>query len=225
MQNFFLVINTFSVFLFYSYTVSLIICLQVPQRIEQRSGTTENISAGTAGVWGNWGPWSACSRSCSGGVMEQTRPCLPANYHERSFQGPSHQYSAAERTSSYQNTLGHETALNPYSGHVLSAIRTSVPLHRNVNTRFSPSAVNDFSHLGRGTIRGNRHPLPQGQTSRFDRRYLVILLLLTRKVFSLLGIRDIYILSIKVKCQTAKFCVIKPKWCDNKMGPKPKDPT
>ncbi|XP_073474934.1 thrombospondin type-1 domain-containing protein 4 isoform X1 [Aquarana catesbeiana] len=144
---------------------------KVPQRIEQQSGTTDNISAGSAGVWGSWGPWSACSRSCSSGVMEQTRPCLPANYHERSYQGPHHQFSAAERTSSHQNTLGHETALNPHSGHVVSAIRTSVPLHRNGdNTRLSPPAVNDLSHLGRGIIRGNRQQLPQGHISRLDRR-------------------------------------------------------
>lgn len=168
-RSMFMVICTYSVF--------LVICLQVPQRIEQQSGTTDNISAGSAGVWGSWGPWSACSRSCSGGVMEQTRPCLPANYHERSYQGPNHQYPAVERTSSNQNTLGHETALNPHSGHVVSAIRTSVPLHRNGdNTRLSPPAVNDFSHLGRGIIRGNRQQLPQGHISRLDRRYFVFAL-------------------------------------------------
>ncbi|XP_041463951.1 thrombospondin type-1 domain-containing protein 4-like [Lytechinus variegatus] len=26
--------------------------------------------------WGIWGPWSSCSRSCGGGVAEQTRHCL-----------------------------------------------------------------------------------------------------------------------------------------------------
>uniref|UniRef100_A0A8C9F0X0 Papilin n=1 Tax=Pavo cristatus TaxID=9049 RepID=A0A8C9F0X0_PAVCR len=53
---------------------------------------SEDSGAGIPGMWGNWGPWSACSRSCSGGVMEQTRPCLPAYYRERGYQRPGRQY-------------------------------------------------------------------------------------------------------------------------------------
>ncbi|XP_068131644.1 thrombospondin type-1 domain-containing protein 4 isoform X2 [Hyperolius riggenbachi] len=140
---------------------------KVPQRIQPQSNPTDNISAMSTGVWGSWGPWSACSRSCSGGVMEQTRPCLPANYHERSYQAPGHQYSAAERPSTHENTLSQETALNSQPGHVVSAIRTSVPLHRSGdNPRYSLPAAGDLNHLGRGILRGNRHPLPQGQIPR-----------------------------------------------------------
>ncbi|XP_077119983.1 thrombospondin type-1 domain-containing protein 4 isoform X2 [Ranitomeya variabilis] len=144
---------------------------KVPQRIEQ-STAPENISTESSGLWGSWGPWSACSRSCGGGVMEQTRPCLPGNYQERGRQVPSFQYSAGERSTSYQNKLGHDTSLNPYTGHVVSAIRTSVPLHRSGdNSRINVPVSSDLSqdHLGRGIVR-NRQGLPQGHISRFERR-------------------------------------------------------
>lgn len=77
---------------------------QVPQRMEADEDTQEDGGGGDPGVWGSWGPWSACSRSCSGGVMEQTRPCLP-----RAPAAPPH-VSAGSR--------------------VVSALRASVPLHR-----------------------------------------------------------------------------------------------
>uniref|UniRef100_A0A286Y636 Uncharacterized protein n=1 Tax=Cavia porcellus TaxID=10141 RepID=A0A286Y636_CAVPO len=73
---------------------------QVPQRMAE-SGPADG-SGGAPGVWGSWGPWSACSRSCSGGVKEQTRPCLPSS--------PARGLAV--------------------SGHVVSAVRASVPLHR-----------------------------------------------------------------------------------------------
>ncbi|XP_063305191.1 thrombospondin type-1 domain-containing protein 4 isoform X1 [Pelobates fuscus] len=145
---------------------------KVPQRIDHESNVNENISAGPTGTWGNWGPWSACSRSCSGGVMEQTRPCLPASYQERVYQGPGQQYATGERTVNLQNAVNHDTVLNPYPGHVVSAIRTSVPLHRKGDSpRYSLPASENLSqiHLGRGIIRGGR-PLPNGQTSRPERR-------------------------------------------------------
>nr|XP_055030815.1 thrombospondin type-1 domain-containing protein 4-like [Misgurnus anguillicaudatus] len=31
----------------------------------------------SSGSWGSWGPWRDCSRSCGGGLQEQTRVCLP----------------------------------------------------------------------------------------------------------------------------------------------------
>ncbi|XP_075431936.1 thrombospondin type-1 domain-containing protein 4 isoform X2 [Ascaphus truei] len=137
---------------------------KVPQRIEQQNNATETISAGSTGTWGNWGPWSACSRSCSGGVMEQTRPCLPAHY-----QLPSQHYSAGERTPTIQNALNHDTGLNPYPGHIVSAIRTSVPLHRRKeNPRLSHQASGDLSQtsLGRGILRGSRQSQSQGHIPR-----------------------------------------------------------
>ncbi|XP_008195650.1 thrombospondin type-1 domain-containing protein 4 [Tribolium castaneum] len=30
----------------------------------------------TVGVWSAWGPWTTCSRSCGGGVTQQTRHCI-----------------------------------------------------------------------------------------------------------------------------------------------------
>jgi hypothetical protein len=77
-------------------------------------GAPEDEGGGMAGVWGAWGPWSACSRSCSGGVMEQTRPCLPG---PGSRPGPG---SARMRGPA-----------RAFAGHVVSAVRTSVPLHRS----------------------------------------------------------------------------------------------
>ncbi|OCT89530.1 hypothetical protein XELAEV_18018152mg, partial [Xenopus laevis] len=146
--------------------------LQVPQRIEQQSDTAGNITTVPSGTWGTWGPWSACSRSCNGGVMEQTRPCLPAHYQERSYQAPSQQYSAGERAHSNQNNLNHDTVISPYSGHVVSAIRTSVPLHRRGdNPRFNIPSSGHLSqnHHNRGILRGGRQSLP-GQISRHEKR-------------------------------------------------------
>ncbi|XP_041442688.1 thrombospondin type-1 domain-containing protein 4 isoform X1 [Xenopus laevis] len=145
---------------------------KVPQRIEQQSDTAGNITTVPSGTWGTWGPWSACSRSCNGGVMEQTRPCLPAHYQERSYQAPSQQYSAGERAHSNQNNLNHDTVISPYSGHVVSAIRTSVPLHRRGdNPRFNIPSSGHLSqnHHNRGILRGGRQSLP-GQISRHEKR-------------------------------------------------------
>ncbi|KAH1183622.1 thrombospondin type-1 domain-containing protein 4 isoform X1 [Mauremys mutica] len=134
---------------------------KVPQRIEEQS--SEDSSAGIPGIWGSWGPWSACSRSCSGGVMEQTRPCLPSYYHDRAYSRPGQQYPALERTLAPQHSHHREDPLTSYSGHVISAIRTSVPLHRNEEqlqrglwASVSSTSRND-SHLHRGTLRGSRH--------------------------------------------------------------------
>ncbi|KAM8973938.1 thrombospondin type-1 domain-containing protein 4 isoform 2-T2 [Pelodytes ibericus] len=146
---------------------------KVPQRIEQESNASENISAGPTGTWGSWGPWSACSRSCSGGVMEQTRPCLPSSYQERIYQSPNQQYATGERATSLQNTLNHDTVRSPFPGHVLSAIRTSVPLHRRgENPRYNLPASENLSqiHLGRSIIRGARPSLPNGQIPKPERR-------------------------------------------------------
>uniref|UniRef100_K7FQZ1 ADAMTS/ADAMTS-like cysteine-rich domain-containing protein n=1 Tax=Pelodiscus sinensis TaxID=13735 RepID=K7FQZ1_PELSI len=130
---------------------------KVPQRIEEQS--SEDGNAGIPGVWGSWGPWSACSRSCSGGVMEQTRPCLPSYYHDRSYPRPGLQYPASERALAPQHSRRDEDPLTPYSGHVISAIRTSVPLHRNEERlqrglwALAPSPGRN----NRGMMRGSRH--------------------------------------------------------------------
>ncbi|XP_048225021.1 thrombospondin type-1 domain-containing protein 4 [Perognathus longimembris pacificus] len=64
---------------------------------------------GLAGAWGSWGPWSACSRSCGGGAMAQTRPCLP---RARAPPPPPAPRAFA-------------------AGRVVSAVRASVPLLRS----------------------------------------------------------------------------------------------
>lgn len=127
-------------------------------------------------MWGSWGPWSACSRSCSGGVMEQTRPCLPAYYRERGYRRPGRQYPASERTLAHENSRHHEDSLTAYPGHVISAIRTSVPLHRNEEQLWAglrasaSSGGHNNSHLSRGALRGSRHSQSQRQNTKPEKR-------------------------------------------------------
>lgn len=125
--------------------------LQVPQRMAVAEGTPEDSGGGSPGVWGSWGPWSACSRSCSGGVMEQTRPCLPSSYRSRGGSRPG------------GPTLS-------FTGHVVSAVRTSVPLHRNREEQRAP-AGSDASRPGPTVVRGSRHPQARGREPS-ERRYV-----------------------------------------------------
>ncbi|XP_053127963.1 thrombospondin type-1 domain-containing protein 4 isoform X2 [Hemicordylus capensis] len=149
---------------------------KVPQRIEEQNAAPEEDNAGIPGVWGSWGPWSACSRSCSGGVMEQTRPCLPGYYYERSYHRPG-QFSASERTLPHQQPQHQEEPLTPFSGHVISAIRTSVPLHKQeqqlprggLRAGVSSAGRND-SHLSRGTSRGGRLSQSRRRSPKPERR-------------------------------------------------------
>lgn len=114
-------------------------------------GAPEDGGGGAPGVWGAWGPWSACSRSCSGGVMEQTRPCLPRSYRLRGSQRPG-------------------TPTRAFADHVVSAVRTSVPLHRSGDK--TPALAGTYaSHQGPTVLRGSRHPQPQGREVTADRRY------------------------------------------------------
>ncbi|XP_062439598.1 thrombospondin type-1 domain-containing protein 4 isoform X1 [Rhea pennata] len=149
---------------------------KVPQRIEEQRDAFEDSSAGIPGMWGSWGPWSACSRSCSGGVMEQMRPCLPAYYHERGYQRPGRQYPASERTLARQNPRHREDSLIAYSGHVISAIRTSVPLHRNEEQLWAGLRApvsfggHNNSHMSRGALRGSRHSQSQRHNTKPEKR-------------------------------------------------------
>ncbi|KAG8506194.1 Thrombospondin type-1 domain-containing protein 4 [Galemys pyrenaicus] len=108
----------------------------------------EDSGGGTPGVWGSWGPWSACSRSCSGGVMEQTRPCLPGSYRARGGRRPG----IPART---------------FAGHVVSAVRTSVPLHRSRDEARAPAGFN-ASRQG-PLLRGSRHPPARGREPTVER--------------------------------------------------------
>ncbi|KAM7158963.1 thrombospondin type-1 domain-containing protein 4 isoform 2-T2 [Molossus nigricans] len=120
---------------------------KVPQRMAATEGAPED-GGGAPGVWGAWGPWSACSRSCSGGVMEQTRPCLPASYRAR---GP--RPGAPARA---------------FAGHVVSAVRTSVPLHRSREEPRAPAGLN-ASRQG-PVLRGSRHPQARVREPTAERR-------------------------------------------------------
>lgn len=124
--------------------------LQVPQRMAVAEGTPEDSGGGSPGVWGSWGPWSACSRSCSGGVMEQTRPCLPSSYRGRGGSRPS-------------------GPMLPFTGHVVSAVRTSVPLHRSREEQRALIGSN-ASRPGSTMARGSRHPQARSREPS-ERRY------------------------------------------------------
>lgn len=156
---------------------SLCPCPQVPQRIEEPNVATDEENAGMPGVWGSWGPWSACSRSCDGGVMEQTRPCLPGYYYDERSYRRTGQFWGSERTLANQPRPHQEDPANAYSGHVISAIRTSVPLHRNeedpragLRAGFSLGGRND-SRLSKGTPRGGRLPQARRRSPKSERRY------------------------------------------------------
>ncbi|XP_062946099.1 thrombospondin type-1 domain-containing protein 4-like [Cynocephalus volans] len=125
-------------------------CQNVPQRMAAAEGVPEDGGGGAPGVWGAWGPWSACSRSCSGGVMEQTRPCLPGSYRARGGPRPG-------------------APARAFSGHVVSAVRTSVPLHRS---RDEPRALAgpDAGRQGPAVLRGGRHPQARGHEPTAERR-------------------------------------------------------
>uniref|UniRef100_A0A0F7Z9G5 Thrombospondin type-1 domain-containing protein 4 n=1 Tax=Crotalus adamanteus TaxID=8729 RepID=A0A0F7Z9G5_CROAD len=145
---------------------------KVPQRIKDRNVAPEDESGGIPGVWGSWGPWSACSRSCSGGVMVQMRPCLPGYYYERTSHKPG-QFSASERALAHIQQPPQEDSLPPFSGHVISAIRTSVPLHRNEEpprAALSSGGGRNDSHWSRATSRGSEVPQSRRRSPKSERR-------------------------------------------------------
>ncbi|XP_069781968.1 thrombospondin type-1 domain-containing protein 4 isoform X2 [Narcine bancroftii] len=93
------------------------------------------------GLWGKWGPWTACTRTCGGGVMHQTRPCLPqAN---RRIQ------------STFQFARGDQSlrVFHIPHGQVLSTVRHSVPLHRSLTSWLPGTSINRAYHSS------NRRPL------------------------------------------------------------------
>ncbi|XP_037395591.1 thrombospondin type-1 domain-containing protein 4 isoform X3 [Pygocentrus nattereri] len=84
------------------------------KKVAPRSESQAAVNDGTPpGSWGSWSPWSECSRSCGGGVQEQTRPCLPT------FTPPATAYAPRQAP--------HTRHQQP--GHVVSALRPSMPLH------------------------------------------------------------------------------------------------
>lgn len=90
---------------------------KVPHRVGPHQETrAEHVQV--QGSWGAWGAWSSCSRTCARGVQEQSRPCL------RIHPLPSEYPSSRTRANGQQ------------PGHVISALRPTVPLHRD-NVRSS----------------------------------------------------------------------------------------
>ncbi|KAM3625672.1 uncharacterized protein V6R79_015909 [Siganus canaliculatus] len=96
---------------------------KVTQRAEQQQQQQQEVRAEHGeiqGSWGAWGAWSTCSRTCGKGVQEQIRPCLPV-------------YTPAQYPS-------RKPGAHPQQpGHVISALRPTVPLHRD-GGRFSNSS-------------------------------------------------------------------------------------
>lgn len=117
------------------------ISIQVTQRAElQQEFRAEHGEI--QGSWGAWGPWSSCSRTCGTGVQEQSRPCLPV-YTPSQY--PSRRAGAQPRQ----------------PDHVISALRPTVPLHRDTSRSSNSSS--------RGEQRQEKETWPGG------RRYCVFL--------------------------------------------------
>lgn len=117
---------------------------KVPQRMAAAGeGDAEDDGGGSPGIWGTWGPWSACSRSCSGGVKEQTRPCLPGSAR---------------------------TPARAFTGRVLSAVRTSVPLHRSRQELRAAPSSDAAGVQGPASLRGSRHSQARGGGTPTERR-------------------------------------------------------
>ncbi|XP_049909620.1 thrombospondin type-1 domain-containing protein 4-like isoform X2 [Epinephelus moara] len=88
------------------------------------------------GSWGAWGAWSTCSQTCGKGVEEQSRPCLPV-------------YTPSQ----YPSRRGGVQPQQP--GHVISALRPTVPLHHN--------AGRSSNNSRRGDLREEKETRPGGR--------------------------------------------------------------
>ncbi|XP_026148771.1 thrombospondin type-1 domain-containing protein 4 [Mastacembelus armatus] len=114
---------------------------KVPQRAElQQEFRAEQGEI--EGSWGTWGPWSVCSRTCGKGVQEQSRPCLPV-------------YTPSQ----YPSRRGGVHSQQP--GHVISALRPTVPLHRDTGWPSNSSSRGELSKEARpGGRRRFTHIIP-----------------------------------------------------------------
>ncbi|XP_076012058.1 thrombospondin type-1 domain-containing protein 4 [Genypterus blacodes] len=108
---------------------------KVPQRAEpEQEFRAEH--GDMQGSWGAWGSWSTCSQTCGKGVQEQTRPCLPL-------------YTTPQYPSQ-------RAGVHPqHPGHVISALRPTVPLHRDTGRSFNSSS--------RGETRREKETRPGGR--------------------------------------------------------------
>ncbi|KAF3832308.1 hypothetical protein F7725_025973, partial [Dissostichus mawsoni] len=99
------------------------------------------------GSWGAWGSWSACSRTCGRGVQEQSRPCLPVYT-------PSQYPSRREGVHPQQ------------PGHIISALRPTVPLHRSAGRSANSSRRGDLRE-GKEARPGGRRRVPHIVPGRY----------------------------------------------------------
>ncbi|KAJ4945125.1 hypothetical protein JOQ06_013662 [Pogonophryne albipinna] len=99
------------------------------------------------GSWGAWGSWSACSRTCGRGVQEQSRPCLPVYT-------PSQYPSRREGVHPQQ------------PGHIISALRPTVPLHRSAGRSANSSRRGDRRE-GKEARPGGRRRVPHIVPGRY----------------------------------------------------------
>ncbi|RMB94441.1 hypothetical protein DUI87_29252 [Hirundo rustica rustica] len=97
--------------------------------------------------------------------MEQTRPCLPAYYRERGYRRPGRHFPASDRALPHR-----EDSLSAYPGHVISAIRTSVPLHRTEEQPWAGLRARNGSQAGRAALRGSRHSQGPRHSAKPDKR-------------------------------------------------------
>ncbi|XP_078067527.1 thrombospondin type-1 domain-containing protein 4-like, partial [Mustelus asterias] len=80
-------------------------------------------------------PWSACTRTCGGGVMQQTRPCLP-QVNQRIQ--PTFQFATGDQPL---------RAFHIPHGRVLSTVRQSFPLHRSPANLLSGTSINQIYQI------------------------------------------------------------------------------
>ncbi|XP_068612868.1 thrombospondin type-1 domain-containing protein 4-like [Brachionichthys hirsutus] len=88
------------------------------------------------GSWGTWGSWSTCSQTCGRGVQQQSRPCLPV-YTQAQYPRRAHPYPEQP-------------------GWVISALRPSVPLHRNAGSTSSGSIRDELKEEKQSRPGGRR---------------------------------------------------------------------
>uniref|UniRef100_A0A4W3IYR2 Thrombospondin type 1 domain containing 4 n=1 Tax=Callorhinchus milii TaxID=7868 RepID=A0A4W3IYR2_CALMI len=130
---------------------------KIIQMTLQQTTVPEELGAKINGMWGSWGPWSACSRTCGIGIMEQKRPCLSA-------------------TSSYYSESSYpKESVNLRPGHIVSAFRPSIPLHRSedqlrARLQQSASQSRNGSQHRPGGLRESRHSVTQEQNPKPERR-------------------------------------------------------
>ncbi|XP_056268375.1 thrombospondin type-1 domain-containing protein 4 isoform X1 [Pseudoliparis swirei] len=97
---------------------------KIPERVEPQQEFRAQQGE-IQGSWGAWGTWSPCSRTCGRGVQEQSRPCLPV-------------YTPSLYPSRRAEVYPQQPGL------VISALRPTVPLHRDAGRSSNGSSGGDL---------------------------------------------------------------------------------